>query len=97
MVPRGPVDQGLEHSTARDSKISVMCMCIMVGFLVTGAPIDKYCNPRCACAQGYKPTASCRGECASNRDRGRSLYLDARLFARVEKICWFACICGTVE
>ena len=34
-------------------------------------------------------------ECASNRDRGRSP--DARRFARVEKICWFACIYGTVE
>ena len=27
----------------------------------------------------------------------RCIYLDARRFARVEKICWFACIYGTVE
>ena len=33
-------------------------------------------------------TDGCRGECASNRDREPSLYLDARCFARVEKICW---------
>ena len=39
-------------------------------------------------------TDGCRGECASNRDRGRSLYLDARCFARVENICWSACIDG---
>ena len=37
-------------------------------------------------------TDGCRGECASNRDRG--VYLDARCF---EKICWSACIDGTVE
>ena len=35
----------------------------------------------------------CRGEGASNRDRGQSLNLDARCFARVE-ICWSACIYG---
>ena len=29
-------------------------------------------------------TDACRGEFESNRDRGRSLYLDARCFARVE-------------
>ena len=39
-------------------------------------------------------TDGCRGECVSNRDRGRSLYLDARCFARVENICWSACIDG---
>ena len=37
-------------------------------------------------------TDGCRGECASNRDPGRSLCSDARCFARVEKICWSACI-----
>ena len=39
-------------------------------------------------------TDGCRGECASNRDPRRSLYLDARCFAHVEKICWSACIDG---
>ena len=39
-------------------------------------------------------TEGCRDECASNRDRGRSLYLDARCFAGVENICWSACIDG---
>ena len=39
-------------------------------------------------------TDGCRGECASNRDRGQSLYLDARCFAHVEKICWSAIIDG---
>ena len=30
----------------------------------------------------------------SNRDRGRSLYLDARYFVHVGNICWSACIDG---
>ena len=43
-------------------------------------------------------TDGCRGECASTyRDRGRSLYLYARCFARVQNICWSACIDGLTK